>query len=360
MKNTFCQKFENLYAEFLGILADKFPQFCVSTTKNVVYQFFNRLQRILGFNVSRTMSVAQRLYESGRITYMRTDSVSLSMDAMTAIQKQIEKDFGSNFSNPRKFQNKNKSAQEAHEAIRPSNFSVSSIGDGSPEDKLYSLIWKKTMASQMSDAEIERTTIEIGHNKQEQNFNTIGEVIKFEGFLKLYKSANSDNKSDELPDVSQGEIMNCNEISATQKFSRPSARFTEASLVKKLEELGIGRPSTYAPTIKTIQDRGYVENKDIEGKSRSIKQLVLKENVIKERLLEREAGYPVSDARYHHYEDFKKRFEPLNELGDEMHIRVDTEKPLEACMEQILAKDNYIASLNTYPNNFQPKRRKDV
>ena len=236
--------------------------------------------RVLGFNVSRTMSVAQRLYESGRITYMRTDSVSLSNDAMTAIQKQIEKDFGSNFSNPRKFQNKNKSAQEAHEAIRPSNFSISSIGDGSPEDKLYSLIWKKTMASQMSDAEIERTTIEIGHNEQEQNFNTIGEVIKFEGFLKLYKSANSDSKNEELPDVSQGEILNCNEISATQKFSRPPARFTEASLVKKLEELGIGRPSTYAPTIKTIQDRGYVENKDIEGKSRAIKQLVLKEDII--------------------------------------------------------------------------------
>jgi DNA topoisomerase-1 len=236
--------------------------------------------RVLGFNVSRTMSVAQRLYESGRITYMRTDSVSLSEDAMTAIQKQIEKDFGSNFSNPRKFQNKNKSAQEAHEAIRPSNFSISSIGDESPEDKLYSLIWKKTMASQMSDAEIERTTIEIGHNEQEQNFNTIGEVIKFEGFLKLYKSANSDSKTEELPDVSQGEILNCNEISATQKFSRPPARFTEASLVKKLEELGIGRPSTYAPTIKTIQDRGYVENKDIEGKSRAIKQLVLKEDII--------------------------------------------------------------------------------
>ena len=236
--------------------------------------------RVLGFNVSRTMSVAQRLYESGRITYMRTDSVSLSKDAMTSIQKQIEKDFGSNFSNPRKFQNKNKSAQEAHEAIRPSNFSISTIGDGSPEDKLYSLIWKKTMASQMSDAEIERTTIEIGHNEQEQNFNTIGEVIKFEGFLKLYKSANSDSKSEELPDVSKGEILNCNEISATQKFSRPPARFTEASLVKKLEELGIGRPSTYATTIKTIQDRGYVENKDIEGKSRAIKQLVLKEDII--------------------------------------------------------------------------------
>jgi DNA topoisomerase-1 len=209
---------------------------------------------------------------------------------MTAIQKQIEKDFGSNFSNPRKFQNKNKSAQEAHEAIRPSNFSISSIGDGSPEDKLYSLIWKKTMASQMSDAEIERTTIEIGHNEQEQNFNTVGEVIKFEGFLKLYKSTNSDNKSDELPDVSKGEILICNEISATQKYSRPSARYTEASLVKKLEELGIGRPSTYAPTIKTIQDRGYVENKDIDGKSRAIKQLVLKDNIVNELNLSENYG----------------------------------------------------------------------
>ena len=236
--------------------------------------------RVLGFNVSRTMSVAQRLYESGRITYMRTDSVSLSKDAMTAIQKQIEKDFGSNFSNPRKFQNKNKSAQEAHESIRPSNFSVSSIGDGSPEDKLYTLIWKKTMASQMSDAEIERTTIEIGHNELQQNFISIGEVIKFEGFLKLYKSANLESKNEELPDVSKGEILKCNEVSATQKFSRPPARYTEASLVKKLEELGIGRPSTYAPTIKTIQERGYVENKDIEGKSRAIKQLVLKEDII--------------------------------------------------------------------------------
>ena len=236
--------------------------------------------RVLGFNVSRTMSVAQRLYESGRITYMRTDSVSLSKDAMTAIQKQIEKDFGSNFSNPRIFQNKNKSAQEAHESIRPSNFSVRSIGDGSPEDKLYTLIWKKTMASQMSDAEIERTTIEIGHNEQQQNFNSIGEVIKFEGFLKLYKSANLESKNEELPDVSKGEILKCNEVSATQKFSRPPARYTEASLVKKLEELGIGRPSTYAPTIKTIQERGYVENKDIEGKSRAIKQLVLKEDII--------------------------------------------------------------------------------
>ena len=245
--------------------------------------------RVLGFNVSRTMSVAQRLYESGRITYMRTDSVSLSMDAMTAIQKQIEKDYGSHYCNPRKHQNKNKSAQEAHEAIRPTNFAISSLNDSSPEDKLYSLIWRKTMASQMSDAEIERTTIEIGHSEQNPNFYTVGEVIKFDGFLKVYNTS-SEDKNDQLPDVSLNEKLICNEILATQKFSRPTARFTEASLVKKLEELGIGRPSTYAPTIKTIQDRGYVENKDLEGKSRSIKQLVLKDNDLTEDTLTENFG----------------------------------------------------------------------
>ena len=246
--------------------------------------------RLLGFNVSRTMSVAQRLYESGRITYMRTDSVSLSMDAMTAIHKQIEKDYGSQYCNPRKYQNKNKSAQEAHEAIRPTNFALSSLNDSSPEDRLYNLIWRKTMASQMSDAQIERTTIEIGHKNQNPNFNTVGEVIKFDGFLKVYNTTSSENKTDQLPDVSLNEELIVNQITATQKFSRPLARFTEASLVRKLEELGIGRPSTYAPTIKTIQDRGYVENKDIEGKSRSVKQIILKENGLKEDSLTENYG----------------------------------------------------------------------
>jgi DNA topoisomerase-1 len=146
------------------------------------------------------------------------------------------------------------------------------------------------MASQMSDAEIERTTIEIGHQEQKQNFNTVGEVVKFDGFLKVYNTSSSDSKSEQLPDVSKNEMLVCNEISATQKFSRPSARYTEASLVKKLEELGIGRPSTYAPTIKTIQDRGYVENKDLEGKSRAITQLVLNENELKEVSLNENFG----------------------------------------------------------------------
>ena len=237
--------------------------------------------RLLGFSVSRTMSVAQRLYESGKITYMRTDSVNLSNDAMNAAQQQIERDYGSNYCNPRKYQNKNKSAQEAHEAIRPTNFALNSIGDGSPEDKLYALIWKKTMASQMSDAEIERTTIEIGHDQQILNFSKVGEVIKFDGFLKVYGTG-EDKYSDQLPDLSQGDALDLDQLSATQKFSRPPARYTEASLVKKLEELGIGRPSTYAPTIKTIQDRQYVEIKDLEGKDRTIQQLVLKNDIINE------------------------------------------------------------------------------
>jgi DNA topoisomerase-1 len=220
---------------------------------------------------------------------MRTDSVSLSNDAMNAAQQQISRDYGSNYCNPRKYQNKNKSAQEAHEAIRPTNFGISSIGDGSPEDRLYGLIWRKTMASQMSDAEIERTTIEIGHDHQSQNLNTVGEVVKFDGFLKVY--GNSDAKStDQLPDVSQGDLLVTEQITATQKFSRPPARFTEASLVKKLEELGIGRPSTYAPTIKTIQDRQYVELKDLDGLDREIQQLILKDDNVKDHVYQEKFG----------------------------------------------------------------------
>ena len=213
--------------------------------------------RVLGFSVSRTMSVAQRLYESGHITYMRTDSVSLSKDAMSSAQQQITRSFGSHYCNPRKYQNKNKSAQEAHEAIRPTNFGLSSLDNDSPEDKLYKLIWRKTIASQMSDAEIEKTTIEIGFEGISQNFLSTGEVIKFDGFLKVYNLSSGKEGQSILPNVNDGDLVNCVDVIATQKFSRPPARYTEASLVKKLEDLGIGRPSTYAPTIKTEQDRGY-------------------------------------------------------------------------------------------------------
>jgi len=246
--------------------------------------------RVLGFSVSRTMSVAQRLYESGHITYMRTDSVSLSKDAMSSAQQQITRSFGSHYCNPRKYQNKNKSAQEAHEAIRPSNFGLSSLDNDSPEDKLYKLIWRKTIASQMSDAEIEKTTIEIGFEGISQNFLSTGEVIKFDGFLKVYNLFSGKEGQSILPNVNDGDSVNCVDVLATQKFSRPPARYTEASLVKKLEDLGIGRPSTYAPTIKTVQDRGYVEIKDLEGVDRDIIQIELASGEIKKNNRTEKAG----------------------------------------------------------------------
>ena len=246
--------------------------------------------RVLGFSVSRTMSVAQRLYESGHITYMRTDSVSLSKDAMSSAQQQITRSFGSHYCNPRKYQNKNKSAQEAHEAIRPTNFGLSSLDNDSPEDKLYKLIWRKTIASQMSDAEIEKTTIEIGFEGISQNFLSTGEVIKFDGFLKVYNLSSGKEGKSILPNVNDGDLVNCVDVIATQKFSRPPARYTEASLVKKLEDLGIGRPSTYAPTIKTVQDRGYVEIKDLEGVDRDIIQIEFASGEIKKNNLTEKAG----------------------------------------------------------------------
>ena len=246
--------------------------------------------RVLGFSVSRTMSVAQRLYESGHITYMRTDSVSLSKEAMSSAQQQITRSFGSHYCNPRKYQNKNKSAQEAHEAIRPTNFGLSSLDNDSPEDKLYKLIWRKTIASQMSDAEIEKTTIEIGFEGISQNFLSTGEVIKFDGFLKVYNLSSAKEGQSILPNVNDGDLVNCVDVIATQKFSRPPARYTEASLVKKLEDLGIGRPSTYAPTIKTVQDRGYVEIKDLEGIDREIIQIEFASGEIKKNNLTEKAG----------------------------------------------------------------------
>ena len=246
--------------------------------------------RVLGFSVSRTMSLAQRLYESGHITYMRTDSVSLSKSAMSSAQQQITRSFGSHYCNPRKYQNKNKSAQEAHEAIRPTNFGLSSLDNDSPEDKLYKLIWRKTIASQMSDAEIEKTTIEIGFEGISQNFLSTGEVIKFDGFLKVYNLFSGKEGQSILPNVNDGDLVNCIDVLATQKFSRPPARYTEASLVKKLEDLGIGRPSTYAPTIKTVQDRGYVEIKDLEGVDRDIIQIEFASGEIKKNNLTEKAG----------------------------------------------------------------------
>lgn len=241
--------------------------------------------RKLGFSVSRTMSVAQKLYESGKITYMRTDSVNLSDFALANAKEAVIKMFGGDYCNPRKYQNKNSNAQEAHEAIRPTDFSVQNAGADHAEKRLYDLIWKRTIASQMSDAELERTKITIDITGAKEKFVATGEIIKFDGFLKVYLEGTDDEDQEDnsglLPKMQVGEELKNNSISATEKYTRPKARYTEAALVKQLEERGIGRPSTYAPTISTVQKRGYVEKKDIEGKEREITQLELKEGQVK-------------------------------------------------------------------------------
>ena len=236
--------------------------------------------RKLYFSVGRTMQVAQRLYEAGLITYMRTDSVNLSSEAINAAQEAIVKNYGENYSNVRNFKGKSKGAQEAHEAIRPTNMTNQSPSLERDQQKLYELIWKRTIASQMSDAQLERTNIKIKSSNHSELFAANGEVIKFDGFLKVYmEGIDEEDKGEEqegmLPAMKIGDALQNNFITATERFSRAPYRFTEASLVKKLEELGIGRPSTYAPTISTILNRGYVEKGTVEGTERKYTQLLL-------------------------------------------------------------------------------------
>ena len=241
--------------------------------------------RKLGYGVSKTMLLAQRLYESGKITYMRTDSVSLGETAMDAIKTEINKSFGAKYLQVRKYKNKNESAQEAHEAIRPTYMENQTVND--PElTRLYELIWKRTIASQMSDAELEKTTAKINISTNNQELTATGEVLKFDGFLKVYLESTDDDEKEEegesrLPNLTVGQDLVFNQMTATERFTKYSARYTEASLVKKMEELGIGRPSTYAPTISTIIKRTYVEKKDKEGVRREYRVLKLKENIIK-------------------------------------------------------------------------------
>ena len=250
--------------------------------------------RKLGYNVSKTMMLAQRLYENGHITYMRTDSVNLSEFARTSAKDSITKEYGSEYSHPRKYTTKNDSAQEAHEAIRPTNFDVNLAGDDDGQKRLYQLIWKRAISSQMSEAELERTSIEIVNDKNSDLFRAKGEVIKFDGFLKVYLEGTDDEDEEEesglLPRVTVGEELGALEINATERYTRPPARFTEASLVKRLEELGIGRPSTYAPTISTVQKRGYVVKDEIEGKKRDYQVLELKADTINKETLTENYG----------------------------------------------------------------------
>jgi DNA topoisomerase-1 len=250
--------------------------------------------RKLGFSVSRTMSVAQKLYESGKITYMRTDSVNLSDTALDAAAKEINSAYGNKYHQHRKYKTKSAGAQEAHEAIRPTYFDQHTI-DGDPSEKrLYELIWKRAIASQMSEALFEKTTAKISISTRKEELVANGEVMKFDGFLTVYlESVDEDEEPQStednaiLPPLNKGQRLDLHEMSATERYSRPPARYTEASLVKKLEELGIGRPSTYAPTISTIQNRGYVVKEDREGKQRNFRVLTLKgQSITKEEKTE--------------------------------------------------------------------------
>jgi DNA topoisomerase-1 len=249
--------------------------------------------RKLYFPVGITMQIAQRLYEAGLITYMRTDSLNLSKEASEAAQAEIIKSYGSQYSKPRTFANKSKGAQEAHEAIRPTDMSRHTVNVERDQARLYDLIWKRTLASQMSDAELERTNIKIEANNHNEVFQATGEVIKFEGFLKVYLEGSDDDDEEQegmLPALKVNERLVNQQIVAKERFTQAPSRYTEAALVKKLEELGIGRPSTYAPTISTIIARTYIEKGSFEGSERKYNQLVLKSGEVKSQVLTEMTG----------------------------------------------------------------------
>jgi DNA topoisomerase-1 len=315
--------------------ADKFLQSCVGakyTFKDIQVRPGKRTpaapfttstlqqeaSRKLGYGVSKTMLLAQRLYESGKITYMRTDSVNLGETAMDGIKAEIGKSFGDKYLQIRKYKNKNESAQEAHEAIRPTYMENHSVDDYDT-NRLYELIWKRTIASQMADAELENTTAKINISTNNEELTASGQVIKFDGFLKVYLESSDDENEEEndesrLPNLTVGQTLTFNQMLATERFTRPTARYTEASLVKKLEELGIGRPSTYAPTISTIIKRTYVEKKEKEGVKRDFRIMKLKDDKItkvtetentgaeKNKLFPTDLGLVVTDFLNQHFD----------------------------------------------------------
>jgi DNA topoisomerase-1 len=319
--------------------AEKFLQDCISAVFNInsldtrpakrspaapftTSTLQQEASRKLGFSVSRTMQVAQKLYESGHITYMRTDSVNLSDHALNAATDEIVSAYGNKYHQLRKYKTKNASAQEAHEAIRPTYFSQHNISGDSSEVRLYDLIWKRAIASQMSEALFEKTTAKISISTRKEELVANGEVMKFDGFLKVYLES-SDDEEDSLadgenailPPLTKGQLLELQEMLATERFSRPPARYTEAALVKKLEELGIGRPSTYAPTISTVQNRGYVVKEEREGRQRAFRVLTLRGGkIVKEektentgaekgKLFPTDIGSVVNDFLVQHFVD---------------------------------------------------------
>ncbi len=286
---------QNMGADFSVANLDKKPAKKSPAPPFTTSTLQQEASRKLYFSVSRTMQVAQRLYEAGLITYMRTDSVNLSNEALGAAKDAIIENYGDSYSQVRNYTGKSKGAQEAHEAIRPTDMKLQSPSLERDQSKLYELIWKRTLASQMSDAQLERTNVKIQANTHQEEFTANGEVVKFDGFLKVYLEGTDEEDSAEeqegmLPAMQVGEALQNIFISATERFTRPPYRYTEASLVKKLEELGIGRPSTYAPTISTIQNRGYVEKGSVEGTERSYLQLVLEEGKLSEKKLSEMVG----------------------------------------------------------------------
>jgi DNA topoisomerase-1 len=312
--------------------------------------------RKLGFTVNRTMLVAQNLYESGLITYMRTDSVELSKLAIAACKGVIESQLGSKYSRPRQFSTKTLGAQEAHEAIRPTNMGDSSITGTAQEKRLYDLIWKRTLASQMSDAELEKTVVTIEDNHNDK-FTASGEIVKFDGFIHLYRESFDDDAAPEdestlLPPLKVNQSLQDKEISATERFSQHPPRYTEASLVHKLEELGIGRPSTYAPIISTIQQRGYVTKENKEGEKRTATTLTLQNNEIKQevgseivgaeksKLLPTDIGLVVNDFLNQYFPDIL-----------DYHFTANVEKDFDDIAE---GKSIWTNVLKDFYKNFHP------
>ena len=333
--------------------------------------------RKLGYSVAQTMVLAQKLYENGKISYMRTDSVNLSQDALDMAKKTILKNYGEKYLEIQQYKNKNASAQEAHEAIRPTDFSVDEAGNDPREQRLYNLIWKRTIASQMADAQLEKTVITISSSKTKEDFVATGEVIRFDGFLKVYMESTDDEAPEEqeglLPSMKKGDDLKLKEATATERFTYPPSRYTEASLVKKLEELGIGRPSTYAPTISTVQKRGYVLKEERIGKERAYTVLSIKKGKIvhekkteitgaeKNKLFPTDIGMIVNDFLVANFKDIldynftayvEKEFDDIangdlkwqkmiKEFYGPFHITVETteKEAVRVSGERILGKD---------------------
>lgn len=303
----------------------------------------------LGYGVKQTMTLAQRLYENGHITYMRTDSTNLSELSIKAAEDYVTANYGKDYHEARRFKTKNSSAQEAHEAIRPTEFKKLTAGSDEQQNKLYQLIWRRTLASQMATAKIERSEISIKNDKNESIFVAKGEILTFDGYLRVYGGGKDDTI---LPDVKKGQKLDIIQIKATENFDKPPARYSEASLVRKLEELGIGRPSTYAPTISTIQARNYVEKADSEGREREVRNFILKNNHITNEVTTEKTGVERSKLQPTHLAEIATDFlvEHFSSIVD-YNFTANAEKDLDRIAEGEVVWHSVIKD---FYNDFHP------